>query len=590
MNNGAFGEGFPYTNFHELNMDWIVKIAKDFLDQYTNIQNTITEGLEGLDNKAQELETLLQEWYDTHSEDIANQLASALLELNTWYNQHSNYLDQALADNLSSFQAQATARAEQTIASIPSDYTALYNQVTDISKRVDYNTINNGILKRSLTLNQRWPYLDMPISVKNGDKIYWRLLEYNGNQSNLDHIYMLDNINNIDYGYLTLNNSGQYISITHDAENLRIIAMQVANETNPVEIVAEFYIESDRSEKEIANTYMPFNTTIHITANTQTIVENLPISGKSGDILTVWVDNTNIISNIIVGYKYRGNNVDEQANIHVGNGIHKAYFKIGNGIDRNSLRLFVSAPYALSTGSVKVNWKNISADLEAPPASKYSSFSILGDSYSSFKNYIPSANPYWYPTNDPQAQGYGSGNNVDQVKYSWWYIVANETEMYLNKNESYSGSTICYDSYGTGTADGKAHSFITRRTEIGQSSLLFIMGGLNDYWAGASLGEYKYSNWTENDLCTFRPALAYLFDRILVSNIGTQIVFIEQELLSNEYKASIETICEHYNIPIVKLHDVSVTRDHPNITGMRAIADQVKAIMTEPLNFPFYMK
>ncbi len=590
MNNGAFGENFPYSNFHDMNMDWIVKIAKDFLDQYTNIQQTITDGLEGLDNKAQELEALLQQWYDTHSEDIANQLANALLELNTWYDQHSGYLDQALIDNLNSFQAQANARAQQTIASIPSDYTALYNQVTDLSKRVDYNTTNNGILKRSLILNQKWPYFDMEISVKNGDKIFWRLLEYNGNRSNLSHIYMLDTINNIDYGFLTLNNSGQFTSITHDAEVLRIIAQQNENESNPIEIVAECYIESDRSEKEIADTYIPFSTIIHITENTQTIIENLPISGKAGDILTVWVDDTNIISNIIVGYKYQGNNVDEQANIHVSNGIHKAYFKIGNGIDRNSMRLFVSAPYALSTGNIKVNWKNISADLEAPPINKYSSFSILGDSYSSYKDYIPSANKYWYPTNNPQAEGYGSGNNVDQVKYTWWYILANEMEMYLNKNESYSGSTICYDSYGTGTADGKPHSFITRRTEIGQSSVLFIMGGLNDYWAGASLGEYKYSNWTEEDLCTFRPALAYLFDRILVSNIGTQIVFIEQDLLSTEYKMSIETICDHYNIPLVKLHDVSETHDHPNIAGMRAIADQVKAFMTEPLTFPFYMK
>ena len=41
MNSGAFGENFPYTNFHELNMDWIIKIAKDFLDQYTHIQQII---------------------------------------------------------------------------------------------------------------------------------------------------------------------------------------------------------------------------------------------------------------------------------------------------------------------------------------------------------------------------------------------------------------------------------------------------------------------------------------------------------------------------------------------------------------------
>lgn len=35
MNAGAFGENFPYTNFHDLNLDWIIKemkALKDFND------------------------------------------------------------------------------------------------------------------------------------------------------------------------------------------------------------------------------------------------------------------------------------------------------------------------------------------------------------------------------------------------------------------------------------------------------------------------------------------------------------------------------------------------------------------------------
>ena len=138
MSIGAFGENFPYSNFHNMNMDWIVKIAKDFLDQYTSIQETISNGLESLDEtistgledlaeKETELENLLQAWYDTHSEDIADQLADALSDLNSWYNTHSAYLDQTLADNLASFNTQANAKALETIASIPADYTDLSN-------------------------------------------------------------------------------------------------------------------------------------------------------------------------------------------------------------------------------------------------------------------------------------------------------------------------------------------------------------------------------------------------------------------------------------------------------------------------------
>ncbi len=41
MNNGAFGEHFPYTNFHDLNLDWIIKEIKQLIadedQQNTNI-------------------------------------------------------------------------------------------------------------------------------------------------------------------------------------------------------------------------------------------------------------------------------------------------------------------------------------------------------------------------------------------------------------------------------------------------------------------------------------------------------------------------------------------------------------------------
>ena len=131
MNNGAFGENFPYSNFHDLNLDWIIKIAKDFLDQYTHIQETIDNGLNALDEKATNLQALLQEWYDTHSEDIANQLADALNDLNDWYTEHQGYLDQYLQDSIDAFGAAADAKAADTIASIPGDYSAMWSNYMD---------------------------------------------------------------------------------------------------------------------------------------------------------------------------------------------------------------------------------------------------------------------------------------------------------------------------------------------------------------------------------------------------------------------------------------------------------------------------
>lgn len=153
MNNGAFGENFPYSNFHDLNMDWIIQIAKNFLDQYTSIQQIISDGEENLTNltetgianltdKAEELENLLQAWYNTHSADIAAQLAAALADL-----------DSELATNIQSFNLQAEEKAEETLESIPDDYTALSNLAILNKKNINdiVNIQNISLFRETFT-------------------------------------------------------------------------------------------------------------------------------------------------------------------------------------------------------------------------------------------------------------------------------------------------------------------------------------------------------------------------------------------------------------------------------------------------------
>ena len=129
-------ENFPYTDMHQLNLDWIIKIAKDFLDQYTHIQQLIedgeqslqdltSDGLNQLQEKAEHLEELLQAWYDTHSGDIADQLAGAIEDLNTWYTQHEGYLDSYVAESIQTIQT----RTDTIIEQIPQEYTQISDSV-----------------------------------------------------------------------------------------------------------------------------------------------------------------------------------------------------------------------------------------------------------------------------------------------------------------------------------------------------------------------------------------------------------------------------------------------------------------------------
>lgn len=138
-------EGFPYTNFHELNLDWIIKIAKDFLDQYTHIQEVIETGeqslldktdagLAQLQEKADALEQSLTGLYNGYSDDLAEQLRNALADLNTWYTQHQGYLNDILATNIAAFQTAATTAGQGVLDSIPTEY----GNITNIVKAIPY--------------------------------------------------------------------------------------------------------------------------------------------------------------------------------------------------------------------------------------------------------------------------------------------------------------------------------------------------------------------------------------------------------------------------------------------------------------------
>ena len=143
MNTGAFGERFPYTNFHDMNLDWMIKIAKDFLDQYTHIQDVIAQGISDIGDKTDEgigllqekyetLEGLLQEWYNEHSEDIADALADALEDLNDWLTEHEDFLNDILLEKIADFNESADAKTAECLASIPQDYSSLSADVLHI--------------------------------------------------------------------------------------------------------------------------------------------------------------------------------------------------------------------------------------------------------------------------------------------------------------------------------------------------------------------------------------------------------------------------------------------------------------------------
>ena len=200
---------------------------------------------------------------------------------------------------------------------------------------------------------------------------------------------------------------------------------------------------------------------------------------------------------------------------------------------------------------------------------QFSSFSILGDSYATFKDFqTPDTNSTWYPRAEE--------NNVEAVEQTWWHMFAKDNACAINQNNSYSGSTICYDGYGAGTSDAVASSFVTRCKNLQTADLIIVEGGTNDSWVGVSMGEYKYSGWSEKDFQYFRPSLSYVLNYVKQHHPASTVMFMLNDGLKADIIESVETICSHYDIPLLPLHNIAKESGHPNVEGMTQIKNQLE--------------
>lgn len=129
--------------------------------------------------------------------------------------------------------------------------------------------------------------------------------------------------------------------------------------------------------------------------------------------------------------------------------------------------------------------------------------SILGDSYSTFQGENPEGYAPFYP-NDR--------NDVTEVAQTWWSLYIKAMGYALDKNNSWGGTTICNTGYGQ--RDVIANSFNARVGLLGNPDIIFLFGGTNDAWANSPIGEYQYSDWTDEDCKAYRPALACLLDKL----------------------------------------------------------------------------
>lgn len=199
--------------------------------------------------------------------------------------------------------------------------------------------------------------------------------------------------------------------------------------------------------------------------------------------------------------------------------------------------------------------------------------SILGDSYSTYGGYVsPETNLCWYNGTD---RAPGRINDVGSVEQTWWYqLIDGDEGLVLERNNSFSGATVCCTGYRK--EDFSDRAFISRVNNLGDPDIIIILGGTNDSWAKSPVGEFKYSDWTKHDLMTFRPAFAYMLDRLMALYPDALILNVVNNELSDEITSSQQEICDHYGVRNIQLMDIDKQSGHPSIKGMKAIADQIK--------------
>ena len=228
-----------------------------------------------------------------------------------------------------------------------------------------------------------------------------------------------------------------------------------------------------------------------------------------------------------------------------------------------------------------LTYKDLKYLLQQKNKYKYPCFSIIGDSYSAYKDWIPNDGRWsWY-----KPEGNTGTNDVSSVTQMWWYKLAQKMNSSLLYLDGWSGSTIC--TTGQNGADVSNSAMVNRINDsMGASrvlepkpNLIFIFGGTNDSWMDSPIGQPKYEDWTSDDLKSVLPAFCKMIDTIKTYNPGARIINIVNTDIKTAIKDGMASICEHYEIENIVPLDIEKESGHPNQAGMISIAEQIFKII-----------
>lgn len=227
------------------------------------------------------------------------------------------------------------------------------------------------------------------------------------------------------------------------------------------------------------------------------------------------------------------------------------------------------------------------------------SFSILGDSISTFQGYNPVGYYAFFPEH----------GEVLKAEETWWQRVADDLELTLYVNGSSSGATAAGDS--TGTEDPQCGCNELRTNDLSGPEgacpdRVVIYLGTNDFLKAIPLGDNDGTELVEEgEVATFSDAYTLMIDKVQanyplaeiycctllpVGDYGTETPYVDfvngEQLISADYGEAIARIAESRGLSVIDLSSCGVTVEnlhemtsdgvHPTSAGMERIAEAVK--------------
>lgn len=263
---------------------------------------------------------------------------------------------------------------------------------------------------------------------------------------------------------------------------------------------------------------------------------------------------------------------------------------------------------AVAAAEEEITEEKVTAEETENPDEAFSlegtTLSILGDSISTYENWIPYGYNNFYP----------ASGDVKDINDTWWIRMFDDTGMKLCANASSSGSTCAGDSTDAENPQVGCGDF--RITDLSDKNgvypdIIVVFMGTNDLLVSIPLGDNDGTVTVEEGMIdNFADAYSLMLDKLetyypcseiycctllQVGDYGTETPYVAFTnglgLTAKDYSGKIEMIAANKGYPVIDLYHCGIEIDnlqnmtsdgvHPNAEGMKYIAEAVTSTIID---------